>query len=68
MTDTVEGSPQQHERVHDPDALAVIGRVFRVLNRWMAALWRLGLGRWAEVYPPIGDRIVVWNIGVGDPE
>lgn len=59
MPDEAGKPPPRYLRVHDPASLELIGRAFRVLNRWMVALWRLGFGRWAEIYPQIGGRILV---------
>ncbi|MGI9528746.1 MAG: hypothetical protein ACR2NG_03470 [Acidimicrobiia bacterium] len=59
MADQAGQPVPRHLRVHDPASLKVIGQAFKVLNRWMVLLWRLGLGRWAEVYPPIGGRMLV---------
>lgn len=37
---------------------------FGYLNRFMIALWRLGLGRWVNAWPAVGGRIMVLvNIG-----
>jgi len=32
---------------------------FRSMNRGMVLLWRLGLGRWADVWPSVAGRILV---------
>lgn len=37
----------------------MLGKAFRLLNRWMVVLWRLGLGRWADVWPTMSGRILV---------
>lgn len=59
MSDEAGEPIPRHLRIHDPASLELIGRAFRVLNRWMVVLWRLGFGRWAEIYPPMGGRILV---------
>ena len=45
--------------VSDERVLARLRQAFRLLNRWMVVMWRLGLGRWAEVWPAVGGRILV---------
>lgn len=32
---------------------------FKYFNRFMLALWRLGLGRWVNAWPSVGGRIMV---------
>ncbi len=32
---------------------------FRILNRFMVGLWRLGLGSWVNSWPSVGGRILV---------
>ncbi len=34
-------------------------RVFKRFNVFMLLLWRLGMGRWMEVWPKVGGRIMV---------
>jgi deazaflavin-dependent oxidoreductase (nitroreductase family) len=34
-------------------------RLFKYLNRFMLALWRLGLGGWVNAWPSVGGRIMV---------
>ena len=60
MMSTDPAAPRsRHERAHDDKTLEVLGRIFRVLNRQMVQLWRLGLGRWAESWPAAMGRILV---------
>ncbi len=33
--------------------------VFKYFNRFMLALWRLGLGKWVNFWPEVGGRIMV---------
>ncbi len=32
---------------------------FRTFNRFMLLMWRLGLGRWINIWPEVGGRIMV---------
>ncbi|HEC23469.1 MAG TPA: nitroreductase family deazaflavin-dependent oxidoreductase [Chloroflexi bacterium] len=34
-------------------------RLFRSFNRFMLLMWRLGLGRWINLWPEVGGRIMV---------
>lgn len=34
-------------------------RGFKILNRFMLLIWRLGLGRWLNAWPEVGGRIMV---------
>ena len=48
-----------HEVVHDDRTLAVLGPLFKQMNRQMLLLWRLGFGRMAEAWPAGMGRILV---------
>jgi hypothetical protein len=37
---------------------------FGYLNRFMIALWRLGLGGWVNAWPAVGGRVAArWLVG-----
>lgn len=50
-----------HERPHalDDAAAARLKARFRYANRVMVAMWRLGLGRWVNIWPAGSGRILV---------
>jgi len=43
-------SPQTEEKLR---------QTFRQLNRFMLLMWRLGLGKWINIWPEVGGRIMV---------
>jgi len=42
-----------------PEAEQRLLKFFKLLNRFMLALWRLGLGGWVNGWPSVGGRIMV---------
>lgn len=40
---------------------ARLRQAFKRFNRFMLLIWRLGLGRWVNVWPAVGGRIMVIN-------
>lgn len=53
------GLADRYERVTRPEALEVLRRVFHSMNRGMVVLWRLGLGRFAGMWPGGFGRLLV---------
>lgn len=49
----------RYEQVLSETVMDRLRRVFRSMNRGMVLMWRLGLGRWADVWPSVGGRILV---------
>jgi deazaflavin-dependent oxidoreductase (nitroreductase family) len=43
-------TPQQEEQLR---------QVFKRFNRFMVSLWKMGLGRWINLWPQVGGRIMV---------
>jgi deazaflavin-dependent oxidoreductase (nitroreductase family) len=43
----------------DPQVEQELRRGFKYFNRFMLLMWRLGLGRWINVWPEVGGRIMV---------
>lgn len=54
-----EGTRPRSERLADPHVMDTLQLLFRFLNPAMVLLWRLGLGRWADVWPTVGGRMLV---------
>ena len=42
-----------------PQTEKKLRQYFRSLNRFMLLMWRLGLGRWINIWPPVFGRIIV---------
>jgi len=42
-----------------PDNYQQFRNVFRQFNRFMLLMWRLGLGKWINISPQVGGRILV---------
>lgn len=42
-----------------PDSERRLQQGFKYFNRFMLAMWRLGLGRWVSALPAVGGRIMV---------
>lgn len=53
------GLAARYRRVMEPKALEVLRRAFHQMNRGMVLLWRLGLGRLADVWPKGFGRLLV---------
>lgn len=53
------GLAARYRRVMEPKALDLLRHTFRQMNRGMVLLWRLGLGRSAEVWPQGFGRLLV---------
>lgn len=45
--------------LQDPRQVEALQQGFRVLNRFMLFMWRLGLGTWINAWPEVGGRIMV---------
>jgi deazaflavin-dependent oxidoreductase (nitroreductase family) len=43
----------------DPDVSRRLRLAFRRFNRAMVTMWRLGLGRWFELWPAVSGRVLV---------
>ena len=43
----------------NPPSLERLRVGFRIFNRFMVALWRLGLGGWVNAWPSVGGRVMV---------
>lgn len=43
----------------DPRTETRLRQAFKVFNRFMLLMWRLGLGRWFEVWPAVSGRVMV---------
>ncbi len=57
--DDRRGIAARYQRVMEPDALYLLRRVFHRMNRGMLLLWRLGLGRFAGMWPRGFGRLLV---------
>ena len=53
------GQDARYQRVTEPNALKLLRRGFRQMNRGMVLLWRIGLGRLADVWPRGFGRLLV---------
>ncbi|MFZ0491908.1 MAG: nitroreductase family deazaflavin-dependent oxidoreductase [Acidimicrobiia bacterium] len=54
----------RYDRLNRPEPLAALRRFFRQMNRGMILLWRLGLGRFAEIWPGgFGRLLVIEHVG-----
>lgn len=42
-----------------PDNYQQFRQVFKHFNRFMLLMWRLGLGKWINIWPQVGGRILV---------
>ena len=63
MTGT-PGLAPRYEKVLQPEFLASLRKRFKRMNRWMLLLWRIGLGRWMEVWPEgFGRLMVIEHVG-----
>jgi len=49
----------RYEHVLSEPVLDRLRKMFRSMNRGMVLMWRLGLGRWADVWPSVGGRVLV---------
>jgi deazaflavin-dependent oxidoreductase (nitroreductase family) len=49
----------RYGRLNRPEPLAALRKLFRQMNRGMVLLWRLGLGRFAELWPRGSGRLLV---------
>jgi deazaflavin-dependent oxidoreductase (nitroreductase family) len=58
------GVAARYRQVMEPKTLQILRRVFHQMNRGMVLLWRLGLGRLANVWPHgFGRLLVIEHIG-----
>ncbi len=53
------GIAARYGRVMEPRSLRVLRRAFHQMNRAMVLLWRVGLGRYADVWPQGFGRLLV---------
>ena len=58
------GVAPRYDRLAQPEPLPALRRVFHQMNRGMVLLWRLGLGRFAELWPRgFGRLLVIEHVG-----
>jgi len=59
-----QGVAPRYGRLTRPEPFAALRRVFHEMNRWMVLLWRLGLGRFTDVWPDgFGRLMVIEHVG-----
>jgi len=59
-----QGVAPRYGRLTRPEPFAALRRVFHEMNRWMVLLWRLGLGRFTDVWPGgFGRLMVIEHVG-----
>ena len=44
---------------YTPEQMKKLRRAFHAMNRFMVFMWKIGLGKWMNIWPAVGGRIMV---------